>query len=149
VQTNARTMVQLFEQAACPALRPFIQRFLVVKFPSFHRDAHLADTRPVAAFSFQGRCRIDGDQWAAPAAFTGLRQTLRVHEHCHEHAVLLATFTAVGATAFLRPSRARELRHHFSRCVANHRTPLSGGARSERGRPGGRVASGPPLWGQC
>jgi hypothetical protein len=29
---------------------------------------------------------------------------LRVHEHCHEHAVLLATFTPVGATAFLRPS---------------------------------------------
>jgi AraC-like DNA-binding protein len=97
-------MVQLFEQAPCAALRPFIQRFLVVKFPFFHRDAHLPDTRPVAAFSFRGRCRIDGDQWAAPAAFTGVRQTLRVHEHCHEHAVLLATFTPVGATAFLRPS---------------------------------------------
>jgi len=93
-------MVQLFEQAPCPALRPFIQRFLVVKFPFFHRDAHLADTRPVAAFSFRGRCPIDGDQWATPAAFTGLRQTLRVHEHCHEHAVLLATFTAGGRNGF-------------------------------------------------
>ncbi len=104
VQENAGSMVQLFEQAPCPALRPFIQRFLVVKFPSFHRDAHLPDTRPVAAFSFRGRCRIDGDQWAPPAAFTGLRQVLSAHEHCHEHAVLLATFTPVGATAFLRPS---------------------------------------------
>jgi hypothetical protein len=62
VQANARAMVQLFEQAPCPALRPFIQRFLVVKFPSFHRDAHLPDTRPVAAFSFRGGCRIDGDR---------------------------------------------------------------------------------------
>ena len=38
-----------------------------------------------------------------PAAFTGLRETLRTHEHCHQHAVLLATFTPVGAAAFLRP----------------------------------------------
>jgi AraC-like DNA-binding protein len=28
---------------------------------------------------------------------------LRTHEHCDGHAVLLATFTPVGATAFLRP----------------------------------------------
>jgi AraC-like DNA-binding protein len=97
-------MVQLFEQAPCPALRPFIQRFLVVKSPSLRRDAHLPDTRPVAAFSFRGRCRIDGDRWVSPAAFTGLRETLRVHEHCDERAVLLATFTPVGAAAFLRPS---------------------------------------------
>jgi methylphosphotriester-DNA--protein-cysteine methyltransferase len=46
---------------------------------------------------------MDGDRWAPPAAFTGLRETLRAHEHCHEHAVLLTTFTPVGATAFLRP----------------------------------------------
>ena len=59
---------------------------------------------PVAAFSFRGECRIDGDRWAPPAAFTGLRETLRAHEHCREHAVLLATFTPVGAAAFLRPS---------------------------------------------
>jgi AraC-like DNA-binding protein len=45
-----------------------------------------------------------GTGWAPPAAFTGLRETLRVHEHCREHAVLLATFTPVGAAAFLRPS---------------------------------------------
>jgi AraC-like DNA-binding protein len=97
-------MVQVFEQAPGRALRPFVQRFLVVQFPSLYRDAHLPDTRPVAAFSFQGGCRIDGGQWAPPAAFTGLRETLRTHEHCREHAVLLATFTPVGAIAFLRPS---------------------------------------------
>jgi hypothetical protein len=104
VQTNAPSVVQVFEQTPCPALRPFIQRFLVVKFPSLHRDAHLPDTRPVAAFSLRGRCRIDVDRWAPPAAFTGLRETLRIHEHCHHHAVLLATFTPVGATGFLRAS---------------------------------------------
>jgi AraC-like DNA-binding protein len=96
-------MVQVFEQVPGPALRPFIQRFLVVEFPQLHRDAHLPDTKPVAAFSFRGGCRIDGSHWAPMAAFTGLRKTLRAHEHCHEHAVLLATFTPVGATAFLRP----------------------------------------------
>jgi AraC-like DNA-binding protein len=95
-------MVQVFEQAPDRALRPFIQRFLVVEFPSFHCDAHLPDTSPVAAFSFRGGCRIDGERWAPPAAFTGLRETLRAHEHCREHAVLLATFTPVGAAAFLR-----------------------------------------------
>jgi AraC-like DNA-binding protein len=97
-------MVKVFEQVPDRALRPFIQRFLVVEFPSLHCDAHLPDTSPVAAFSFRGECRIDGDRWAPPAAFTGLRETLRAHEHCREHAVLLATFTPVGAAAFLRPS---------------------------------------------
>ena len=97
-------MMHLLEQAPRPALRPFIERFLVAKFSSLHRDAHLPDTRPVAAFSLHGAVRIDGDQWAPPSAFTGLRETLRAHEHWHEHAVLLATFTPMGAAAFLRPS---------------------------------------------
>jgi AraC-like DNA-binding protein len=97
-------MMHLLEQAPRSALRPFIERFLVVTFPSLHRDAHLPDTRPVAAFSFHGAVRINGDEWAPPSAFTGLRETLRAHEHWHEHAVLLATFTPVGAAAFLRPS---------------------------------------------
>src|SRR5258708_7894518 len=76
---------------------------MVVEFPYVHHDTHLTDTGPVAAFSFRGGCRLDGREWAPPAAFTGLRETLRAHEHCDEHAVLLATFTPVGAAAFLRP----------------------------------------------
>ncbi|MDB6121629.1 MAG: bacterial regulatory helix-turn-helix s, AraC family protein [Pedosphaera sp.] len=100
---NGRNTVQVFEQAPSPVLRPFIKRFLVVEFPALHRDAHLPDTNPVAAFSFRGECRLDGNQWAPPTAFTGLRETLRTHEHCHSHAVLLATFTPVGAAAFLQP----------------------------------------------
>ncbi len=97
-------MTQVLEQVPGPALRPFIKRFMVVEYPSLHRDAHLPDTDPVAAFSFHGGCRIDGDQWAPRAAFTGLRETLRAHEHCYGHAVVLVTFTPVGASAFLRPS---------------------------------------------
>jgi AraC-like DNA-binding protein len=97
-------MVKVFEQVPNPALRSFIKRFLVVEFPSFHRDTHLPDTSPVAAFSFRGGCRIDGGRWVPPPALPGLRETLRAHEHCHGHAVLLTTFTPVGASAFLRPS---------------------------------------------
>jgi AraC-like DNA-binding protein len=97
-------MMQIFEQVPDRALRPFIRRFLVVEFPSLHCDTHLPDTSPVAAFSFRGGCRIDGEIWAPLAAFTGLRETLRAHEHCREHAVLLATFTPAGATGFLRSS---------------------------------------------
>jgi methylphosphotriester-DNA--protein-cysteine methyltransferase len=104
VQAIAHRVARIFEQAPGPALRPFIKRFLVVEFPSLYCDMHLPDISPVAAFSFRGRCRIDGDQWAPLAAFTGLRGTLRTHEHCHGHAVLLTTFTPAGATGFLRPT---------------------------------------------
>jgi AraC-like DNA-binding protein len=104
VASNAGSRVRVHDQAARPALQPFVQRFLVVEFPAFYRDAHLPDIRPVAAFSLRGAVRIDESGWAPPAAFTGPRTTLRTHEHCHGHAVLLATFTPVGASAFLDPS---------------------------------------------
>jgi hypothetical protein len=73
VEANARTTAHVFEQVARPVLQPFIQRFLVVEFPSRHQDAHLPDVRPVAAFSFRGRVHIDGHGWAPHAAFTGPR----------------------------------------------------------------------------
>jgi AraC-like DNA-binding protein len=97
-------MVNVFEQIPCPALQPFIQRFLVVEFPAFHHDAHLPDICPVAAFSLRGRVNIEGQGWAPQAAFSGPRDTLRVHDHSDGHAVLLATFTPAGASAFLGPS---------------------------------------------
>lgn len=99
---ETRSPVRLFEQAPVVALRPFVQRFLVVEFLREHRDAHLPDLRAVAAFSLRGECVLDGGQRVAPAAFTGPRGTLRRHEHRGVHAVLLATFTPVGAAAFLR-----------------------------------------------
>ena len=94
-------MKHVFEQMPAAPLRPFIQRFLLIDFPSHYGDVHLPDIGAVAAFSLRGVCRIDGDRWAPPAAFTGLYDTVRAHEH-HDHAVLLATFTPAGAAAFLR-----------------------------------------------
>ena len=74
----------------------------MIEFPSLHRDAHLPETEAVAAFSFRGACQIDGSQLAPAVAFTGPRLFLRTHEHRHNHAVLLAIFTPVGAYSFLR-----------------------------------------------
>jgi AraC-like DNA-binding protein len=93
----------LYEQAPRAALRPFVRRFLVVEFSAPHHDAHLPDTSPVAAFSFRGACRGDAGAVVPVSAFTGLRETLRAHQHAQGHAVLLARFTPVGAAAFLRP----------------------------------------------
>lgn len=89
-------------QTPSPALRPFVKHFLVVEFPADGHDSHLPDTGPVAAFTFRGRCRLDGDQWVPAAAFTGLHETLRRHEHVDRHAVVLAVFEPMGAAAFLR-----------------------------------------------
>ena len=100
---NTCFAVQVFEQTPDPILRPFIKRFLVVEFPFLHQDTHLPDTGPTAAFSFRGECHIDGGKLVPPVAFTGLWETLRAHEHHQGHAVLLASFTPAGASAFLRP----------------------------------------------
>ena len=102
MQATQGSSLHTYQQASCLALRPIVRRFLIVEFPSIHRDAHLPETDAVAAFSFRGACQIDGIQLAPPAAFTGPRVVLRTHEHRHSHAVLLATFTPVGAYTFLR-----------------------------------------------
>ncbi len=96
--------MRVFVQSPCPALRPFVNRFLVVEFPVACQDRHLPDTGPVAAFTFRGRCRLDGRQWAPAAAFTGLHETVRRHEHVEKHGVVLAVFEPMGAAAFLRPA---------------------------------------------
>jgi AraC-like DNA-binding protein len=102
VRATSQSPIPIYRQAPCSELRQIIQRFLVIEFPSVHRDAHLPETGAVAAFSFRGVCRIDGTRLAPPAAFTGPRDVLRTHEHLDGHAVLLATFTPVGAYTFLR-----------------------------------------------
>ncbi|MGJ7902317.1 hypothetical protein [Lysobacter sp. 1R34A] len=56
-----------FQQAPCPALRPFVPRFMVVEFAVDHADTHLSDTGSVAAFSSRGRCRIDAERWVPRA----------------------------------------------------------------------------------
>jgi AraC-like DNA-binding protein len=94
---------RVLEVAPRRALQPFVQRLIIAEFPSAYHDKHLPDTRPVAAFTFRGRVRLD-TTWAPPAAFTGPRETLCAHEHTGEHGVVLVTFTPVGAAAVLGPS---------------------------------------------
>jgi len=89
-------------QAPAPALARFVRRFMVVEFAGACRDQHLPDATTVAAFSFRSECRTPGLGLVPPAAFTGLWETMRGHEHAAGHAVLLAMFTPLGAAAFLR-----------------------------------------------
>ena len=104
MQAHSGSLLHVFQQAPCPALRLIIKRFLVIEFPWFHSDAHLPETDAVAAFSFRGACWINETSWAPPAAFTGPRDGLRAHQHRDGHAVLLAIFTPVGAYTFVRSS---------------------------------------------
>lgn len=86
----------------CVALQPFVKRFLVVESSADHHDAHLPDTAAVAAFRFRGDCRLENGDQAPRAAITGLWETTRTHVHSADHAVVIATFTATGAGAWVR-----------------------------------------------
>ena len=98
----AITQHKIISQTPCVALQPFVKRFLVVESTTAHADAHLPDTATVAAFRFQGDCRLANGDQAPRAAITGLWETTRTHVHSVEHAVVIATFTATGAGAWLR-----------------------------------------------
>ena len=100
---DVRRPCPLFQQAPCSALRPFVRHFRVVTHTVYRNDAHLPDTGPVAAFTFQGRCQLGSGEWVPEAAFTGLSQQVRTHAHRERHSVVLATFTPIGAQAFLSP----------------------------------------------
>jgi AraC-like DNA-binding protein len=89
-------------QAPTPALARFVRRFMVVEFSDACRDQHLPEAATFAAFSFRSECRATGQGPVPPAAFTGLWETMRGHEHSAGHSVLLAMFTPLGAAAFLR-----------------------------------------------
>lgn len=92
----------IISQTPCVALQPFVKRFLVVESTTAHVDAHLPDTATVAAFRFQGDCRLANGDQAPRAAITGVWETTRTHVHSQDHAVVIATFTATGAGAWLR-----------------------------------------------
>jgi AraC-like DNA-binding protein len=89
-------------QTPCEVLRPFVRRFLVVESTVARCDSHLPDTGCVAAFSFRGDCGLDGGAQAPRAAITGLWDTLRMHAHSRDHAVVIAAFTPTGTAALLR-----------------------------------------------
>ncbi|MCX6044754.1 MAG: helix-turn-helix domain-containing protein [Chloroflexi bacterium] len=94
--------INILTQTPCVALQPFVRRFLVVESTTAHRDAHLPDTGLVAAFRFQGDCRLDSGLQAPRAALTGLWDTVRTHVHSQDHAVVIVSFTTTGAAAWLR-----------------------------------------------
>jgi AraC-like DNA-binding protein len=93
---------QVLIQTPCEALRPFVQRFLVVESTAAHHDAHLPAPGLVAAFCFRGTCGLNGGAPAPRAAITGLWDTVRTHDHSGDHAVVIATFTSTGAAAVLQ-----------------------------------------------
>ena len=85
----------------CAALRPFVKRLLVVEFPVETYDYHLPDTGFVAAFRISGECSLDNGVQAPSAALTGLWDTIRSHRHSAGNMNVLASFTPLGAAAFL------------------------------------------------
>lgn len=87
--------------APSPALRAFIQRFLVVEYTAGLTTKLLPGAGIVAAFRFKGHCQLNGS--AAPNALvTGLSDTARILTHSGSCANIIAMFTPTGATAFLR-----------------------------------------------
>jgi AraC-like DNA-binding protein len=84
-----------------PALRPYLQRFLIVEYTAGHTNKLLPGTGLVAAFRFKGHCLLNGS--AAPDALvTGLWDTARMLTHSGNCANILAMFTPTGAAALLR-----------------------------------------------
>jgi AraC-like DNA-binding protein len=104
MEMKSSNPVQVFVRVPRLVLQPFVKRFLVAEFCPAHRDTHLPEIGPVAAFTFRGRCRINGYHWAPAAAFGGMYETTRSHEHLDNHAILLVFFEPMGAAAFLRPA---------------------------------------------
>ena len=83
------------------ALRPYIQRFLIVEYTSGWSSTLLPGTGMVAAFRFKGSCLLN-DARAPNALVTGLWDKTRTLTHSGSCANVLAMFTPTGAAAFLR-----------------------------------------------
>ena len=83
------------------ALRPYIQRFLVVEYTSGWSSTLLPGTGMVAAFRFKGKCLIN-DTKAPNALVTGIWDRTRTLTHAGSCANVLAIFTPAGAAALLR-----------------------------------------------
>jgi AraC-like DNA-binding protein len=97
VQESQMRVVSL---APTPALRPYIQRFLVVEYTAGLTNKLLPGTGLVAAFRFKGRCLLNGTN-VPNALVTGLWDTARILTHFGSCANVLAIFTPTGATAIL------------------------------------------------
>ena len=87
--------------APSAALRPYIQRFLIVEYTSGWSSTLLPGTGLVAAFRFKGQCLLNGTK-APNALVTGIWDRTRTLVHAGNCANVLAMFTPTGAAAFLR-----------------------------------------------
>lgn len=97
---------KIFWRTPPVALRPFIKQLFVVEATADHVDSHLPDTGAVMVLRFQGVCQLPDHRAAPQGAVTGLWETLRRHQHSQDYAAVIASFTAIGATAFLPQSLA-------------------------------------------
>ncbi|HEY0683570.1 MAG TPA: helix-turn-helix transcriptional regulator [Steroidobacter sp.] len=118
---------QVLVRAPSKLLQPFVKRFLVVEATAAQDDTHLPETGLVAAFQLRGQCLLNHDAPAPPASIAGLTEALRTHKHSAEHAVLIVSFTAVGAAAFLPQPL-----HEFSNATVDLHDALSGRAGVRR-----------------
>jgi AraC-like DNA-binding protein len=87
--------------APSAALRPYIRRYLIVEYTSGWATTLLPGAGMVAAFRFQGECRIN-DAKAPNALVTGIWDKTRTLIHAGRCANVLVMFTPTGAQAFLR-----------------------------------------------
>jgi AraC-like DNA-binding protein len=98
---NQHLSMQSRALAPSAALRPYIQRFLIVEYTSGWSNTLLPGTGLVAAFRFKGECRINGAK-APNALVTGIWDRTRTLIHAGRCANVLAMFTPTGAASFLR-----------------------------------------------
>src|SRR5262245_1367168 len=97
---NANVIMQM----PTAALRPFVKRFIVVEFP-FDRKLKLLPTSSfMAEFRLRGENTFDGGTELPSASIFGLRDSPRTRIFMRGSKILLAMFTEIGASAFLRNS---------------------------------------------
>lgn len=84
------------------ALRPLVERLLVVESEQARGDVHLPSTGCVAAFHFRGGCRLDDGETAPRSGITGLWDAARTHTHNAGSGAIIVHFSATGGAALLR-----------------------------------------------
>jgi AraC-like DNA-binding protein len=83
------------------ALRPYIQRILVVEYTAGWSTTLLPGTGLVAAFRFRGECQIN-DAIAPHALVTGMWDKTRTLIHGGRCANVIVMFSPTGAASFVR-----------------------------------------------
>ena len=68
------SQMQTLSLAPSAALRPYVERFLIVEYTAGKTNTLLPGTGIVAAFRFKGNCLVDGDS-APNSLVTGLRDS--------------------------------------------------------------------------